>query len=48
MGIGNVLTASLARYRSVTCAAPEFGVVLDVSVLRADVKWMDNASHEAI
>lgn len=41
MGFGDVLTMLLARHRLIACAAPEFCVVLAVSVLCAEVrrKW---------
>lgn len=37
MEIVNALIALLVQYRFIMCTAPEFSVVLDVSVLRAEV-----------
>lgn len=48
MRSGGVLAASLARHWLITCAAAEFGVVLDVSVSCAQVGKMDGASRRRV
>lgn len=48
MGGSDVLTVLLSRHRSITCAALEFSIELNVSILCAEVRKKEVASQQRV